>query len=56
LRVEDGGENLFSIDQATSELTLNSGVAPGTYTFSVVAYLKDYPDSEMSYTSATSTI
>jgi len=57
LRVEDGGENLFSIDQATSELTLNSGVAPGTYTFSVVAYLKDYPDaSDMSYASATSTI
>jgi len=57
LRVEDGGENLFAIDQATSELTLNSGVAPGTYTFSVIAYLKDYPDaSDMSYTSPTSTI
>jgi len=57
LRVEDGGQNLFTVDQTTSELTLNAGVLPGSYSFSVVAYLKDYPDAiDMSYTSAQATI
>jgi len=52
LRVEDGGQNLFTVDQTTSELTLNVGVLPGSYDFAVVAYLKDFPEAtDMSYTS-----
>jgi len=57
LRVEDGGQNLFTVNQTTSELTLNAGVAPGKYSFAVVAFLKDYPDAvDMSYTSAQATL